>query len=366
MTDLPSTGRRGLLAMLATLPVLARAGRPLAAPVRTTTTTPNAPVAAMPFPDGVTLLVAGPADAALNHWADALQPALEQSLPPDTTIRRLNIGGADGVTGANQFEARGAPDGLTAMLVPGQSVLAWLVGDPRVQFDARCWLPVMAGVTAGIVAGRPAALAGDRGLRIAAAGPAGPDLPALLGCDLLDMRIEPVFGLAEPGAARKAFAQNAVDAVFLRGHNVPGQLADLAATGAQPLFTLGAFDEAGNPVRDPAFPDVPILSELAAAGSGGKPEGPLYHAWCASAAAAQLEFGLVLPRLTSAAMVALWRRAGADAAAAPGVQTLAASLGVRPLAGVAAPACIAATAADSAALLELRRWLAKRFNWRPT
>jgi len=365
MTDLPSTGRRRLLAMLATLPVLARAGRSLAAPARTTTTE-NAPVASTPFPDGVALLVAGPADGALNRWADALQPAIEQSLQPDATVRRLNIGGADGVTGANQFAARGAPDGLTAMLVPGQSVLAWLVGDPRVQFDASCWLPVMAGVTAGIVAGRPAALSRDRGLRIGAAGPAGPDLPALLGCDLLGARIEPVFGLTEPGATLNAFVQNAVDAVFLRGHNVPDQLAGMAAAGGQPLFALDACDEAGNPVRDPAFPDVPILSELAAAGSASKPDGPLYHAWCASAAASRLEFGLVLPQLTPAAMVALWRRAGAEAAAVPGMQTMAASLGVRPLAGVAVPAGIADTAADTAALLELRRWLAKRFNWRPT
>ncbi len=365
MTDLPITGRRRLLAMLATLPVLARAGRALAAPARTITVQ-NAPVASIPFPDGVALLVAGPADGALNRWADALQPAIGQSLQPDTTIRRLNIGGADGVTGANQFAARAAPDGLTAMLVPGQSVLAWLVGDSRVQFDASCWLPVMAGVTAGIVAGRPAALARNRGLRIGAAGPVGQDLPALLGCDLLGARIEPVFGLTDPAARRNAFARNVVDAVFLRGDNVPDQLAGMAAAGAQPLFALDAFDAARNPVRDPAFPAVPILSELAAAGSASRPDGPLYHAWCASAAASRLEFGLVLPQLTHAAMVALWRRAAADAAAAPGVQTLAASLGVRPLAGVAALAGIATTAVDSAALLELRRWLAKRFNWRPT
>ena len=344
----------------------APAPNPAPAPTPARTITPNAPVAATPFPDGVALLVAGPADGALNRWADGLQPALEQSLQYDATIRRLTIGGADGVTGANQFQVRGAPDGRTAMLVPGQSVLAWLVGDPRVQFDVSCWLPVMAGVNACIVAGRPAALSGDRGLRIAAAGPAGPEMPALLGCDLLGARIEPVFGLAEPDAARKAFAQNAVDAVFLRGHNVPGQLAGLTAIGAQPLFALGAFNEAGNPVRDPAFPDVPILSELAAAGSGSKLNGPLYHAWCTSAAASRLEFALVLPQLTPAAMVALWRRAGADAAAVPGVRTMAASLGVRPIVGVAAPASIAATATDSAALLELRRWLAKRFNWRPT
>ena len=47
----------------------------------------------------------------------------------------MEIGSADGVTGANQFEARGAPDGQTVLLVPGQAAVAWMVGDPRAQFD---------------------------------------------------------------------------------------------------------------------------------------------------------------------------------------------------------------------------------------
>jgi hypothetical protein len=38
---------------------------------------------------------------------------------------------------------------------------------------------------------------------------------------------------------------------------------------------------------------------------------------------------------------------------------------VRPLGGPAATASTAAAAAHSTALLELRRWLASRFNWHP-
>ncbi len=363
MTYLPKHGRRRLLGLLATLPVLARAGKPLAAPAHAASSTP--PVAVAPFPDGANLLVAGPNDGALDRWADAVLPALEQSLPPDTSIHRIVIGGADGVTGANQFEARGVPDGLTVLLVPGQAVLAWMVGDPRAQFDVGHWVPVMAGVTPGLVAGRPGVLAQDGRIRIAAAGPASLDLPALLGCDLLGARPEPVPGLTDPAAVRSAFAQGSVDAVFLRGHGVPEQCAALASAGAQPLFTLGALDDAGQTVRDPALPDVPHLAELHAMRAGRKPAGPLYNAWCAAAAAAQLEFALVLPQLTSAAMVSLWRRAGTEATAATAVQTVGASLGVRPLGGPAATASTAATAADSTALLELRGWLASRFNWHP-
>jgi hypothetical protein len=362
MTELPKPGRRHLVAMLTALPALTRAGTSLAAPAFAATAPP---VAAVPFPEGAKLLVAGPSDGALNHWADALLPALEQSLPPDTSIHRLEIGGADGVTGANQFEARGAPDGLTVLLVPGQAALAWMIGDTRTQFDVGHWLPVMAGTSSGLVVARQSTLATDGRARIAAAGPGSLDLVALLGIHLLGAHIEPVFGLAEPAATENAFTRGAVDVVFLRGPHVPEQFAALSAAGAQPLFTLGALDDAGQAARDPAFPAVPYFAELYEMRLHGKPGGPLYDAWCAAAAAAQLAFGLVLPQLTPAAMVSLWRRAGVDTAAAPAVQATGNSLSVRPLGGPAATSNTAAMAANAASLLELRRWLAGRFNWRP-
>jgi hypothetical protein len=362
MTELPKPGRRQLLAMLTTLAALARAEKAVAARAFAATTPP---VAAVPFPEGVRLLVAGPRDGALNRWADALLPALERSLPPVTSVRRLEVGAADGVTGANQFEALGTPDGLTVMLVPGQAALAWMVGDPRAQFDVGHWVPVMAGTSSGIVVGRPTALAPGGRARTAAAGPASLDLAALLGLHLLGAHIEPAFGLAEPEAARSAFVQGTVDAVLLRGPGVLDQFTAFSVAGAQPLFALGAIDETGQVVRDPAFPDVPQFAELYEKRSNAKPNDPLYDAWRATAVAAQLEFGLVLPQLTPAAMVSLWRRAGAEAVASPAVQAIAASLNIQPLGGPAATTSAAAIAASAASLVELRRWLAGRFNWHP-
>jgi hypothetical protein len=323
------------------------------------------PVPAAPLVDNPKLLVAGPADGMLNHWADALLPAFEQSLPPDTSIRRVEVGSADGVTGANQFEARGVPDGQTVLLAPGQAALAWMVGDPRAQFDVAHWVPVVAGTSTGLVVGRPAVLDPDGHARIAAASPAGSDLAALLGLYLLGVRMEVALGLVEPGAAERAFLHGAADAVLLHGQRVPERFAVLRAAGAQPLFTLGALDDAGRLSREAAYPQVPHFSELFVVRTGAQPNGPLYDAWCAAAAAAQLEFGLVLPQLTPASLVALWRRAGSDAVASLGVQTAAASVNVRPLAGPAATANTAAVAANAAALQALRGWLAGRLNWRP-
>src|SRR5215472_3467196 len=119
MSSQPRPGRRNLLALLTMLPAVMRAGRVHA--VQSPATPPI-------FADTLRLFVAGPSDGALNRWADALLPALEQSLPPDTSIRRVEVGSADGVTGANQFEVRGVPDGMTVLLAPGEAALAWMVG----------------------------------------------------------------------------------------------------------------------------------------------------------------------------------------------------------------------------------------------
>jgi hypothetical protein len=328
---------------------------------------PTAPVAAIPFPEGVTVLVAGPDGGGLCRWGEVVGAALAQTLPSGPKVATTCTGGTDGVTGANQFEARVPPDGTTVLLTPGAAALDWLVGDPRAHFDAGHWVPVMAGVAPAVVMVRPAVLplAAGHVVRLAAAAPVGPQLPALLGFDLLGAHLEPVFGLIEQDAAIAAFATGKVDAVLACGANVPEQVAQLRAAGGQPLFSLGTVGSGGASGRDAAFGEVPTWAELHALLYGTVPSGPRYDAFRAAAAATQLEFGLVLPQLTSAAMIALWRRAADQAAAAPGVQNLATAFTVRPLEGVAAAAATISIAADTAALLDLRGWLATRFNWHP-
>jgi hypothetical protein len=368
----PSLDRRRAIAVLAALPVAAATllGRPAIAAAPRRSLTPGllgraeaAPLQA--FPDGATVMVAGPEGGALDAWSRVIMPVLAQALSSETPLRKAIAGGPDGVTGANQFEARGAPDGQTALVVPGAAATAWLVGDSRVQFDASHWVPVLSGATPGVLVARvgPSAFGPGGRPRIAASSPAGAELPALLGIEIMGAQPVPVFGLAEPDDARDALKAGAVDAVFVCGHRVPEFVTALISAGGQPVFSLGARDAAGALIRDPLFPDLPTVADMRRGIAGTPPSGPLYEAWLATAAASQLDFGLVLPQLTPAAMVALWRRACTQAALAPDMQAMAAAQAVRP---VANPGPMAAIAADATALLQLRRWLASRYNWHPT
>ncbi len=317
-----------------------------------------------PFPNGATLLVAGPGGGAVDSWAEWLAPALGRALPPGTPLRKDLVGGIDGVTGANQFEAQTVPDGNTALLLPGSAAMAWLVGDPRARFDVAHWVPALTGVTPGLVISRRTveqALGGTK-LRVAASGPAGPELPGLLALDLLGSHWDPILGLTD-AAAIDALNSGQVDTICLYGHRVAEFAQRLGSAGFMPMFSYGSMDETGRRQRDPAFSQTPDASELLIDRPGSR---ALRRAWRATAAAAELEVALVLPQLTPAAMVALWRRACTQAIGSGAVQGQASALGVRPQGAPAATISTTALLADTAAQLELRQWLATRLNYRPT
>ena len=309
------------------------------------------------------MLVGGPGGGPAGSWADWLSPALGRALCPGTALRKDVVGGADGVTAANVFEARIVPDGSTALLLPGSAATAWLVGDPRARFDTAHWVPALAGITPGLVVSRvPARSAlGGTPIRLAVSSVDGPELPAMLALDLLGATWSPVLGLSDSAAAL-ALAQGHVDAMCLRGRRVRELLQGLASAGAQPLCSFGWVDEAGQRQRDPAFPEVPTVTELLA---GREADRALHRAWFATAAASDLDIAMVLPQLTPASVVALWRHAAAQAASSASVQAAASSLGVRTLPAPAATNCTAAVAADAAAQLALRGWMAQRLDYRP-
>ncbi len=317
-----------------------------------------------PLPDGALLMVAGPGGGAIDMWADWLATPLSRALSPGAPVHKDIVGGPDGVTAANQFEALTVADGRTALLLPGSAAMARLIGDPRAQFDLARWVPALAGVTPGLVVSRlpmGQAINGAR-LRVAASRAAGPELPALLALDLLGAEWVPVFGLSE-AAATDALAQGQVDAVCLHGRGVADLAQSLAPSGMQPLFSFGSLDESGQRQRDPAFPAVPTAYELFARQGGHQ---GLRNAWSATAAASDLDMALVLPQLTPAAMVALWRRATAQAMGPGGVAAQATALGVRSLLAPAAIANTGALLADQATQLDLRRWLSSRLNYKPS
>ena len=300
------------------------------------------------MPDGATLLVAGPAGGRLDQWGDLVAPCLARGLPGAPRLTRRTLGGVDGVTGANGFDALVTPDGATALLLPGAAALAWLAGDRRARFDPARWVPVWAACGSAVLLSR-GPLTPGRPLRLPASGPAGPVVPMLLALDLLGVAVTLLPPAAEASPAD-------VDAVFLSGPGTQAAAASLQAAGLRPVLALGMLDGAGAWGRDLGFPDVPTVVHQVAARQA---PAALDAALRAASAAVQMDAALVLPGLAPRDLAAAWQRTGISAS--PDVLTAAAAQGVRPKDAAGAGAILDAVAAGAPAIPALQRWLATRY-----
>ncbi len=314
----------------------------------------------------LSLLVAGPDGEQTSRWGNACALAMSAGFPGAPALICDAEGGLDGVTGANRLDALVMPDGKTAAVLPGAALIAWMTGDVRVHFDPTRWVPVMAGTNSGVLVARfgntPPSLPALRGfapLRLAVNRPESNDLAALLALQRLGVPVAPVFGLRGTDAKTRAYVAGEVDAVFLCGEGVPEDIAPLTANAGVPVFSLGQMDDAGTIGVDPLFPSVPDVAAFA----GGA--AVLDAAYQAAAAAARLDFFMVLPKLTDPGAVAVWRQAAAVAEqnTAVAAAALASSVTLRGPAGAAAELlALDISAPDQAGV---QAYLSSNFGWHP-
>jgi hypothetical protein len=247
-------------------------------------------------PEAATLLAPGPDDGPAAGFATRAARGLARALVQAAALRVNVLGGPDGITAANRFAAATAPDGSLLLVVPGPAGQAALIGDSRVRFDPRTWPAVAAALGSVMLAGR-GPLAQGAPVRLALPGAGAPEAASLLALELLGRPVTPVFAAA--GVAPEALiVAHAADAVVLAGRAVPARA---EALGLTPWFS---FDGTGG-ARDPVLPAVPSLAEVLP--DPGRPE--LIAAIRAAGTGLRLRGVLVLPALTSADSVALWRGA---------------------------------------------------------
>lgn len=313
------------------------------------------------------LLVAGPDGGQTSRWGNACALALSPCLPGTPNILPQTVGGLDGVTGANQLDALVVPDGKTAAILPGVTLIAYLTGDSRVHFDPTRWVPLLAGVNSGVLMLRStpkpdiAALRAGPPVRLAADQPQSRDLAAMLGLARLGIATAPVFGLRDTDAKTRAFIDGEVDAVFLCGEGVPEDIAPLTAAGAVPFFSIGALGADGAIGPDSLFPG---LADARSLGPAITPE--LDTAYQAAAAAAQLDFLLVLPKLADPVAAASWAKAAAQAATSPALAAAASASSISLQPAPALAGALASLAITPAAQGSMLAYLAKNCGWQPS
>lgn len=263
---------------------------------------PDITRAASQVPEAAMLLAPGPEGGTAHHLAIRSASALARGLVRASALRVTVLGGPDGITAANRFASSGG-EGQTLLVLTGLAVQAQFIGDSRAHYEPRHWPGVCGSVQPSLLAVRPNRPANSGPLRIAVPGATAPEAAALLALDLMERPGAPVFcppaDLTQRQATTEAAVQQgAADGLVLCGSGAEARAAQL---GLRPLF---AFDGAGH-ARDQMLPNVPALGELLP--DPARPD--LLLAARAAGAALRGRAMLVLPALTSANVVALWRGA---------------------------------------------------------
>lgn len=314
------------------------------------------------------LLVAGPNGGQTSRWGNAFALAIANAYPGTPSIVAQPVGGLDGVTGANRLDALLVPDGRNAAILPGAALIAYLTGDSRVHYDPTHWTPVLAGCNSGVLMLRAPkgsvptlnTLQKMAPLRVGAAQPQSDDLAALLALARLGITTTPIFGLHSTEDKTRAFIAGTVDAVFISGEGVPEDITPLLASGAVPAFCIGASGPGGTAGPDPLFPGLTLPTAM-----GPAVTPVLDSAYEAAAAAARLDFLLVLPRLTDPSAVAMWRSAAQDASSSPALSAAADASSIS-----LQPAPVLANALTALAIVpteqpKLLAFMAKTYGWQP-
>ena len=340
MPTTPRLERRALFGLAGASLLSGQGPQPRLAPA-VATDEPTAVMAlATPIHDaGPALNVAGPRDGDLAAWARRLAPSLAAGLMERGGLDLRYGGGIDGVTGANQFDARAVPDGREALLFPGSVALDWLAGLRPVRLDPARVLPLLAVLGSGVLMVRGALPAPGAGTPLRLAGEAARDgmLVALLGLDLLGV------------PAIRVRQESQANAIFLFGPQAASRVPSLMASGYSAALSTGGTARFGQaPFFLASLPDARLRRD------------PLVAAWRALAGAADLCAALVLPRLCPAAAIGRWRRAALAGLADDGLIEQARRQGLHLLGGAGAIEALAPMRLAAGPHIALRRWLSDR------
>lgn len=222
-------------------------------------------------------------------WANFFAPLLSEALPGNPTVVVSFMPGAGSTKGANWFQEQEHDDGTLLFGSSGSTQFPYLLDDPRVRYEYKDWIPVMASGTGGV-----AYLNAEDGAKFdgsannlkdidfiyGSQGATRLDLVPLLAWQMLGMNVEPVFGIKGRGDGRLMFERGEANIDYQTSSGYLGGSADLVAAGtAVPMMTWGALDEEGNVVRDPTFPDMPSFKEVCDATEGCETSGDSWDAW---------------------------------------------------------------------------------------
>ena len=243
----------------------------------------------------ITVIVPFSEGGGTDVYARFLVPLLREHLPGKPTMLIRNIPGAGSIAGANQFQERAKPDGLTVMGVSTSTITNYALKDPRAKYRLDTWNPIILSPLGAVVYGRAeiGVKLGDspktiveklKAYRLVYGGQSitSGDIRPNISLAMLGIKPKTVWGLKGRGPPRLAFERGEFNINYDTAQAYTKRVVPMIEAGkATPLFSFGFVDDDGNMIRDPLFPDLPHFAEVYEGYWGKKPSGPDWKAWFA-------------------------------------------------------------------------------------
>lgn len=270
-----------------------------------------------------------------DSYSRFLQQYFQKYLPGKPKILIINKPGAGGILGTNYFQQRAKKDGTWVMALSTSVLANYLLGDPRVKFDLKEYIPVMLSPRSSMVYVRKdLGVQNEKTLKAKIAKlrsypteklvfggktPTSAGLQYRLGLSLLGVEVKSVWGMKGNGPMALAFERGEFLVNFDNSMSFKNNRQKLLEDGiAVPLYTLGLMDAKGNVNRDPTWPKTPSYVEAYEAIHGKKPSGPGYEAWYTLASmSVGMNKSWNLPAGTPKDIVEAWRTAARKMLADP-------------------------------------------------
>jgi len=266
----------------------------------------------------ITILVPNREGGPLDTYVRVIGPALVEELPGNPTLVVRNIPGSGNMAGANFFDSRAEPDGLTLLGVSSATYLNYAMGHKSAQYALKKYVPVVISPQGVVVYALPEVV-GDSDSPIQGArdfgrmifgghSPTSSELRHLLAFHLLGLNVRGVWGLAS-GPRRLAFLRGEVQVSLDSASTYLEAVKPMIANGAAvPLFSYG-IKRQEEFVRDPIAPELPTFWELYEERTGHPLSGIERKAFDSLYATILANKGLVLPQGTSDAIRDVYRNA---------------------------------------------------------
>ena len=244
----------------------------------------------------ITIVVPFNEGGGTDSYTRFLQPYFQKYLPGKPKIVVLNKSGAGGILGGNYFASKAKPDGTWVFALSTSTISNFALGDPRVKFKLNEFIPIILSPRStmqyvrkelGIqdipsLKGKIEKLQAMKPEQLVFGGktPTSAGLSLRVGLNLLGIKTKDIWGMKGNGPMALAFERGEFTINFDNSLSFKNNRRKLIEDGiAVPLYTFGVFNSAGEFVRDPTWPDVPIWQEAYQAIHGKAPSGPSYEAY---------------------------------------------------------------------------------------